>query len=149
MNRRLLCLLILLTGGTACVDPEIVVPDVMTVVALLPSHGSVDIGVDVQPLIYFSHEAASQAEAEASFSLSCLGAPALGSCNSPNATTCLQADVDATVDYDTVAQVARLTPTAPLQATTCYVLVVAAGLEASLGNVGPLPVEIRSSFITE
>ena len=143
------CLLVTgLTFGSACGDPQIVVPDVMTIVALLPSHGSTLVAPNVQALAYFSHPAASSAEVVGAFSLQCLGAPTNGTCAQPDDTACSVAEPAATVTYDATTQVARLVPANPLQDNTCYVLIVSAGVESSEPNVGPLPVDVRSAFQT-
>ena len=132
-----------------CVTAEITVPDVMTVVAILPSHGAGDIDLDVQPLVYFSHTAFDAGTVERGLTLECVGSadPTVG-CAAPDSTGCGTTQVATTVTYDGSTQVARLVPDTPLAGGTCYVLVVAAGIDTTEPEVGPLPVEVRSSFRT-
>ncbi len=149
MRRRLIpVVLFVALCSSSCGEPQIVVPDVMTIVALLPTHGSTGVGIEVQPLLYLSHTAASASAVEAGFTLTCLGAAVADSCGEPYELACTDANPLVVVAYDATGQVARLVPDALLQPDTCYLLVVAAGIEANDANVGALPVDVESSFRT-
>jgi hypothetical protein len=132
----------------ACGEPQIIVPDVMTVVALLPTHGSSGVDLGVEPLVYLSHRAASTSQMEASFTLACLGAAVADSCGEPSAAACSSAQPPVVVSYDDAEQVARMVPDSALDGDTCYALTVAAGVEALESDVGPLPVDLTSEFRT-
>lgn len=150
MKARTLLTLGLISCTAACGDPEIIVPDVMTIVALLPTHGSTNVSTDVETKVYFSHAPTGVATVSERITVNCLGSPdSSGSCASPNSSSCLTASPPKTVTYDSAAQLAQLLPTSPLQSNICYVIVVSAGIESSERNVGPLPVDVRSSFRTE
>ena len=131
----------------ACGDPEIVVPEVMGIVALFPGHGQIDVDPEVEVLAYFSHRASSEAEVTSAVSLACAGAPP---CSEPNPTGCASSGaVSATVTYDPAGQLARLTPDAELESSRCYVVTIGSGLAAADDNVAPLPVDVRASFLTD
>ena len=133
------------TCVVACGDPEIVVPDVLSVVTVLPAHGSADISVDVEALVYFSHTVADSTAAAASLSIDCLGDPP---CDVPTSPGSCPATTAATVVFEPNGQAAHINPDAPLVANTCYAIIIAQGIEASDPEVGPLPVDIRPSFFT-
>lgn len=128
-----------------CGDPQIVVPQVLSVVTILPSQGSTDITPTVEGLIYFSHPLASPETLADHVSLNCLGAPP---CSQPDATSCATQAAQVTLSYDSTAFVVHVLPQAPLAASTCYQYVVGAGLTSSEKNVAPLPGEVDSSFQT-
>lgn len=119
-------------------------PEVLTVLHVQPTHGSVDISTQVQPYVYFSHPVADTAAAGSRLRLGCLGGPP---CSSPNTGACSAAP-SVSVVFGADAQVARLVPATSLQAATCYVVIVESQIEAAGGEVGPLPVEIRAAFQT-
>ena len=149
MNARTLLALGLMSCTVGCGDAEIIVPDVMTIVAILPTHGSADVSTDVEALVYFSHAASNAGTVLEHIGLSCLGGPdASDSCASPSGSCSLSAEPPATVTYDSATQVAKVVPLTQLESNSCFVLVVAAGIESSERNVGPLPVDVRSSFRT-
>jgi hypothetical protein len=129
---------------TACGDPEIIVPDLLSV-DILPSHGAVDISIDVEATVVFSHAVGDADAAAQSVSLACLGLPPCASPTSPSSCP----GTSATVTFDSGGRVARVAPDAPLARSTCYAVVVAQGVEANDANVGPLPADVRSSFYTE
>ncbi len=132
-----------LTLGS-CGDPAVVVPETLAVVTILPTHGASDVVADVVPLVYFSQSVGDTAAAAAAVDLACLGAPP---CSSPTAATCVAPLIAVTFE-DARAQVATITPSAPLLDDTCYAIVVGEGIEAQDSDIGPLPVEVRSSFKT-
>jgi hypothetical protein len=130
--------------GSACGDPEIIVPELLAV-DILPSHGAVEISVDVEALAIFSHDVADTATAAQAISLECLGSPPCASPTSPGGCPA----TSATVTFESNNKVARVAPNAQLARNTCYAIVIAQGVEAQDANVGPLPADIRSSFYTE
>jgi len=149
MTRRFVCLGVgvVLVASVACGDPEIVVPGTLGV-EFLPPHGSVEISVDVEGLIAFSHEVKSPGEAVKMIELGCLGSPdPVRGCLAPEPTDC-PATTSATVTFDESGFEARVTPDASLQTNTCYFYTVAKGIEATDNNVGPLPADRRSAFQT-
>ena len=107
------------------------------------------VGLDVEPLVYLSHAAGDATEVEGSFSINCLGGVIDDTCTEPNSATCNSESPNATVTYDANNQVARLVPEVSLQSDTCYELVVTAGIAAVGDSIGPLPVDVRSSFRTQ
>lgn len=131
-------------GLLACGDPEIIAPETVAVVTILPTHGASDVEPDIIPLVYFSTPIGDTAGAAAAVKLTCLGAPP---CSSPTAATCVT-PVATVVFEDARSQVATIRASAPLLDDTCYAIVVGSGIEAADADVGPLPVEIRSSFKT-
>lgn len=133
------------TCVAACGDPEIIVPDILLVITVLPAHGSADISVDVEALVYFSHAVADTTGAAASLSVECLGDPP---CATPTSPGNCPATTAATVVFEPNGQTAHIVPDAALAGNTCYAVVIAQGIEASDAEVGPLPVDIRSSFYT-
>jgi hypothetical protein len=135
--------MILLTSLVACGDPEIVVPDVLSV-DFHPPHGSVDISVDVQGLLFFTHPVADPAVAASGISLECLGTP-----NPTCASPISGCSTSARVTFEPGNFEARVVPNASLQSNTCYVFKVAGGIEALDEHVGALPSERRSAFNTQ
>ena len=130
---------------TGCGDPEIIVPEILSV-DFYPPHGSVQISVDVQGLVVFTHELAEPTSAAAEISLVCLGTPTT-SCAAPEPRGC-PASTTATVTFDPGGMEARVAPGASLAANTCYAFLVNAGLEAESNDVSPLPNERRPAFRT-
>ena len=131
-------------SSMACGDPEVILPDVLRVVTILPGHGQVDVREDVEAYVYFSHPVADIDAASRAIDLECLGAPP---CTAPVADGCTQPVVSVSFD-DGSAKVARIVPSEPLASDTCYVTVVSEGIEAADPDVGALPVEVRASFQT-
>ena len=129
-----------------CGDPEIVVPEVLAV-DLYPPHGSVEIAVNVQGLVYFSHEVADPEVANQGISLECVGTPS-PSCATPIDTPCATAPVSAAVAFEPGAMEARITLGQDLESNLCYVYRVNGGIEAKDKNVGPLPNDRRAVFQT-
>ena len=144
MARRLASIL-LLVGAAACGDPTIVVPEVLGIVTVLPSHGATDIATDVQALVYFSSPLKDTTAAARELTMECLGTPP---CSSPVTSGC-PADpaVSAAVTFE-LNQVAHIAPDATLWRNTCYGINVGAGIEAADKDVGPLPLEVHSAFET-
>jgi hypothetical protein len=135
----------------ACGDPEIIVPDVLSIVAILPSHGAIDVGPNTDALVYFSHAVAAPETLGDKITIECLGTAASASatpCATPAFAGCLAALVATEVDYRPDARLALVTHAAPLQATTCYALQVESGIASTEDEVGELPATIRSSFET-
>ncbi len=130
----------------ACGQPELIVPDIMSIVAILPSGGSVNISTDVQPAVYFSHPAADAEQVKSSLHLTCLGSPP---CTAPTADACGAAAVDAVQSYESANQLGRLAPASQLDSNMCYAFVIDKGVAAEDSAVGSLPVQIRAVFQTE
>jgi len=129
----------------ACGEPEVVVPNVLQVVAILPNHGATDIGTAVEGRVYFSHQLKSAVAASTRVALTCLGTPP---CNTPVQSGCGSvAEVPADISFE-VDQVAHLAPADPLGVNLCYRLSVTAGIEAADADVGPLGVTVLSDFQT-
>jgi hypothetical protein len=136
-----------LAGGVACGNPQILVPGVLSV-EFYPPHGSVEISVNVQGLIAFSHEVANPTAAAERIELACLGSPdPLIGCRNPDVTDC-PASTAATVGFDSDGMEARVTPSPSLQTDTCYVFTVTAGIEAAADTIAALPSDRRSAFRT-
>jgi len=128
----------------ACGDPEVIVPETLGIVTILPTHGAADVQNDVVSYVYFSHSVADASAAARAINLECLGgAP----CTNPVTSTCVAPSVTVAFE-DAGNQVASLTSSTALLDDTCYAIVVSAGIEAADSNVGPLPVDIRSAFKT-
>jgi hypothetical protein len=144
MGRRLVSV-VLLAGVAACGDPTIVVPEVLSVVTVLPSHGATGVGIDVQPLIYFSSPLKDTTAAARALSLDCLGTPP---CASAAGQGCLADPVVASTVTFEVNQVAHIVPDPALQGNVCYAINIAAGIDAADSDIGPLPLDIRSAFET-
>jgi len=142
MTKGLVLALAASTVLAACGDPEIVVPDVLSV-TIMPAHGSIDISRDVEVLAYFSHPVADPAAAADQMSLQCLGAPP---CSAPSSTC--TGTTETTVTFEANAQSAHLAPTVSLLATTCYRVSVGKGIKAGDPNVADLPVDITPVFVT-
>ncbi|MBI5510884.1 MAG: Ig-like domain-containing protein [Deltaproteobacteria bacterium] len=141
---RMSVAVVTLVLGAGCGQPEVVVPEVLSIVSVLPAHGSIDIGPSVEALVYFSAPVKDAAAAAADVSLDCLGrAPcetaAVQGCPGASATVAVTTTLE-------VNQVVHLKPDAALAADTCYVIAIGAGIEAATSDVGPLPIEVRSSF---
>lgn len=128
-----------------CGDPEIVVPEVLSV-DFYPPHGSVQIALDVQGLLEFTHEVADPDDAASKIALACLGTPA-PTCATPELTGC-PATTSAAVTFAPGSMEARVTPATALANNTCYVFTVEVGIEAKAKNVGALPSPRRSAFQT-
>ena len=144
MVRRLASVLLLLGVG-ACGDPTIMVPGVLSVVTVLPSHGATGISPSVEALVYFSSAVKSPTAAAEQLELDCLGVPP---CGSANVATCVgNAFVSTTVTFE-INQVAKLKPDLSLTTNMCYGITVGAGIEAADNNIGPLPIDIHSAFET-
>lgn len=121
------------------------VPEVLSV-DFYPPHGSVQIARDVQGLLEFSHEVGDPAAAAGKIALVCLGA-ANPTCATPDVAGC-PATTPAAVSFEPGGMEARITATVSLEADTCYLFTVEAGIEADSKNVGPLPSARRSAFQT-
>jgi hypothetical protein len=142
MVRRLASVL-LLVGVAACGEPEIVVPEVLSIVTVLPSHGAADVSPDVEALVYFSSPVKNASAATEELAIECLGqAP----CETADPADC--ADVVSTVTFE-INQVAKIKPNVILATNTCYGITIGAGIEAADKNVGRLPLAIRSDFKTK
>lgn len=127
-----------------CGDFEIVVPDVLSA-EVVPTHGSVEVSRDVEIFVYFSAPVADREAALDDIELQCLGAPP---CQTPSSSACSVRFPVLTRSFDGPNQTARLVPDTSLQANTCFVVRVQAGIEAADVDVGAIPAEIRSSFQT-
>ncbi len=132
-------LMTLFVALAACGDPEFIVPDVLHVLTILPSHGAL-VGSDVEPVVYFSHTVADTKDAAADISLGDLGAP-------PCSAAATRTPVDITVAF-AGGKVAHLVTSAPLNVDRCFSIDVGSGIEAEDSDVGPHPVEVRSLFQT-
>lgn len=137
-------LALLLALALGCGEPTVVFPEVL-VVTLAPSHGSVDIALDVEVLAAFSHEVDEAAPLAASLSLECLGAPP---CSAPDASVCVTSQVATNIAYDAASQVARMVPQASLASNVCHVVLVRAGVAAKSSEVGALRTDVRAVFLT-
>ncbi|OGQ90171.1 MAG: hypothetical protein A2289_19935 [Deltaproteobacteria bacterium RIFOXYA12_FULL_58_15] len=131
--------------GVACGEPDITVPEVMSV-DFYPPNGSVAISVDVQGLLAFSHEVADPSAAAREISLTCLGSPS-PSCLTPNEAGCT-ATAQANVIFEPSGMQARVTATSSLLSNACYLYQVNGGVEAADDAVGDLPSDRRSVFRT-
>jgi hypothetical protein len=142
---RKLVVVTLLVGVAACGDPSIVVPEALSIVTVLPSHGATGIATDVDALVYFSSPLKDTTAAGHMLSIDCLGAPP---CNSPTASGCVGTTTVASTASFEINQVAHVVPDAVLLKNTCYEINIGAGIEAADSNIGPLPVDVRSAFET-
>lgn len=133
--------LVLLAG---CADPTLVIPEQLRVSAILPSHGAVDVGTTTDVLVYFSDEVRDPATAAQKIQLSCLGTPP---CGDANTTTC--ADVSYGINFLEEGRLARLVPDNDLLSRMCYRINVVSGIEAAQENVGALPGDLHSDFLTQ
>ncbi len=132
-----------------CGEPTILIPDTMRVIAVAPSHGTVNVSVDVNAFMFLSHEPQSPTDAAAAVTIRCLGTPDEDrACNAPLALGCPAVQTASSV-YESGGGFIRVAPSAPLQANTCYVVSITEGVEAADANVGPLPVTVRSAFQTQ
>lgn len=143
MSLRFLVALAAMSAG-ACGEPEIVVPDVLTIVSIQPGHGTIDVAPETEGLVYFSHDVAEPALLDAKISIECLGTPP---CSAPDGNGCGPA-LPTTVLYPPEGRLARVTHVTPMSADTCYVLAVESGIASSEEQVGALPVTVRASFKT-
>ncbi|MEM6532434.1 MAG: Ig-like domain-containing protein [Myxococcota bacterium] len=130
--------------GAGCGDFEIVVPGTLSAV-IAPAHGSVEVSRDVEIFVAFSDPVSDADQALDDIVLQCLGAPP---CQTPTASTCTAEFPVAAGAFVDSNQTARLTPDSRLQANTCFVVTVQAGIESSDQDVGPVPTALRSSFQT-
>ena len=144
MTRRLVSVL-MLVGVAACGEPEIVVPEVLSIVTVLPSHGATGVSTSVEALVYFSSAVKDATVATEELEVACLGrAP----CADASGTGCAADPTVATTVTFEINQVAKLRPDVALTTNMCYGITISAGIEAADKNTGPLPVAIRSVFQT-
>jgi len=141
---RSLASVLVLSCAAACGDPEIVVPDVLSV-TFLPPQGSIGISTDMEALVYFSHAIQTPTAVQGALSMVCLGSPP---CAAENGQGCSADPTVATTITFELNQVAHVKPNQLLTANTCYSIRAAAGVEANDKNVGPLPVDFHSAFQT-
>ncbi|MEM6733213.1 MAG: Ig-like domain-containing protein, partial [Myxococcota bacterium] len=127
-----------------CGDFEIVVPDPLSA-TIVPQHGSIDTSRDVDVFVFFSEPVADRDSALDDIEVRCLGAPP---CQQPTSSACTVELPALARSFDGANQTARLVPDTPLQANTCFLITVQAGIEAADSNTGAFPVEVRSSFQT-
>ncbi|MEE8408456.1 MAG: hypothetical protein V3T05_02510 [Myxococcota bacterium] len=112
---------------------------------VLPAHGSADISVDVEAIVYFSHRVADPIDAAGSLSLDCFGDPP---CASPTTPGSCPNTTPTTVVFEPNGQAAHIVPDSLLVGNTCYAIVIAQGIEAFEAEVGPVAVDTRASFFT-
>lgn len=136
-------------GQASCGPPTVIAPDVMQVVSIGPSHGTINISRTVTGFVFLSHDPVDATSATNAVSMQCVGTPHdERGCNVPTTTGCPNTPLVTTTTFDANNGVVRIAADGRLQAGTCYVLIVAEGLAAADESVAALPVEVRSSFET-
>lgn len=140
---RFATLWVLLSTAWACGEPEIRVPELLTVVTLVPSHGTRDVTPDAQGVVFFSHPIPGDTTDDA-FVLECLGVPP---CASPTG-TCTASRIQLQAVLEPGRQVVRLTPVVSMDSNRCYRYTVFEGMTSTDEDVGKLPVAVRATFQT-
>jgi hypothetical protein len=139
------CAIALLALAACGNDPAVIVPEVMSVVGVFPTAGAADVPTNVQPYVYFSHPIADPSAAASLITIECVGAPP---CLTPDASKCSGSPaVQTTIAADRFS--ARVVPSSALNPSTCFAIVIGAGIVADAANVGALPTTLRSPFQTQ
>ena len=134
--------------AASCGEPTLIIPDTMRVISVAPSHGSINVSVDVNAFVFLSHDPALADDAAAAVEMRCLGTPEPErGCNAPVAAGC-PGTLRTSALFESGGSSVRVIPDTALQADTCYVLTVSQGIEAAEANVGGLPATVRSAFQT-
>ena len=132
-GRLLLASLLALLAVAGCGDPQLVLPETISIVAIEPNHGAVGIGVSVTAVVVLSHPLASELDLDKYFVLS-------RKSDAQELVTTLALSGDGhTVTID---------PDADLELDTSYRITVTAKLRGADDDIKPLPVDVSADFDT-